>query len=222
MKAIGYIRVSTDKQAKFGVSMEDQQEKIELYCKLNDFELVGIYKDEGISGRKTFRPEFQKAFEYVMKEKAVFIVYKLDRFGRSAIETIQLGEKLGKSGANLVSVSEHIDTTTTAGKLFFRMLAVLNEYYVDNLIDLVNGALQYRKRQNKKLGGLVPYGYNADKEGVLSINKKEQEVISKIISMENKGSGLREIARKLNDSGYRTKTGKYWHPQTVSNVLKSA
>ena len=62
MKAIGYIRVSTDRQAHEGVSLEMQTVKIKQYCELNDLELVEILSDEGISAKNIKgRPGFQKA-----------------------------------------------------------------------------------------------------------------------------------------------------------------
>lgn len=220
MKAIGYIRVSTDGQVEHGLSLEGQEDKIRAYCLLNDFELLDIYCDAGISGRDEVRPEFEKAFSETIKNKYAFIVWNLSRFGRSAAETIRLGEQLGKSGADIVSLSEHIDTTTAAGKMIFRMLAVLNEYYLDNLADNVNMALQYRKKQGLKLGGFIPYGYDADKKGFLSENKIEQEVIERIRDYHSSGKTLREIAYLLDEEGIKTKRGRNWHPQTINNILK--
>jgi site-specific DNA recombinase len=51
-QAIGYIRVSSAQQAQEGVSLEAQQAKIEQWCLANGYELVNVFKDEGISGKR--------------------------------------------------------------------------------------------------------------------------------------------------------------------------
>ena len=56
-KAIGYIRVSTQDQAQEGVSLESQRAKIAAWCAVNDYELVAVFKDAGISGATMDRRE---------------------------------------------------------------------------------------------------------------------------------------------------------------------
>ena len=55
MKAVGYIRVSTQGQAEEGVSLDAQKAKIEAWCMANDYELTAIYEDAGISGTRADR-----------------------------------------------------------------------------------------------------------------------------------------------------------------------
>jgi len=62
MKAIGYTRVSTDEQAKEGISLENQRTKIELYCQLHDIELQGIIEDAGKSGKDLSREGIQELY----------------------------------------------------------------------------------------------------------------------------------------------------------------
>ena len=50
-KAVGYVRVSTEEQAREGVSLENQEAKIKAYCELNDFVLIEIVADEGLSAK---------------------------------------------------------------------------------------------------------------------------------------------------------------------------
>ncbi|MBF0473140.1 MAG: recombinase family protein, partial [Nitrospirae bacterium] len=60
MKAIGYIRVSTNEQVTDGISLDNQKAKIEGYCQLNDLELVEIISDAGLSGKNLKREGIQK------------------------------------------------------------------------------------------------------------------------------------------------------------------
>ena len=108
-KAIGYIRVSTQQQAEEGVSLEAQRAKIEAWCVINDYELTNVYCDSGISGTKSDRPELLAALEHTTKDTAL-ICYSLSRLTRSTKDMLQLSEELNRKGANLVSLTEKIDT----------------------------------------------------------------------------------------------------------------
>ena len=219
INAIGYIRVSTFLQAAEGISLDAQKEKIKQWADLNDAILIKIYTDNGISGTKDNRPGFQAAFEAAIKYEAAFVVYSLSRFCRTTKDTIRYSDQLRKAGANLVSISEQIDTTTAAGKMVFRLMAVLNEFEVDQISERTKAALNYRKSQGKKLGGDVPYGYRADSGGVLSKNPEEQKIIKEIMNKLGSGDNYSQIARYLNGKEYPTKKGSKWYPQTVKNVI---
>ena len=83
MKAVGYIRVSTEDQAKEGISLEHQEAKVKAYASINDLELVKIVRDEGASGKDLQREGMVKLLEMVESEALeAVIVYKLDRLSR--------------------------------------------------------------------------------------------------------------------------------------------
>lgn len=125
---------------------------------------------------------------------------------------------MDRTNADLVSLSEKIDTTTAAGKMVFRMLAVLNEFERDQISDRTKAALSYKKANCEKTGGFIPYGFNV-KNGRLTENATEREIIDLILELKGKGRGYSAIARELNALGYKTKTGRAWYPQTVKNVI---
>ena len=95
-------------------------------------ELVAVHVDAGLSGAKAHnRPALQAALTDACKHKAALVVYSLSRLARSTKDAIAISERLHKAGADLVSLSEKIDTTSAAGKMVFRMLAVLAEFERD-------------------------------------------------------------------------------------------
>jgi site-specific DNA recombinase len=222
MKAVGYIRVSTAGQAEDGVSLDAQRAKIQAWAEVNDAELVEVFCDEGISGTKGSRPGLNQGLEYATEHGAALVVYSLSRLSRSTKDTLAIAERLDKAGADLVSMSERIDTTTAAGKMVFRMLAVLNEFERDQISERTKAALSFKKANGCKTGGYAPYGEDADNTGKLKPNDIEQAVIDRILELRTRGWNFSQIARELNRLGYRTKTGKAWYPQTVKNVLKKA
>ena len=128
-KAIGYIRVSTTEQASEGVSLEAQRAKIAAWAVANDYELVAIHEDAGITGTSMEkRAGLQAAIAATGKGMAL-VAYSFSRLARSTADMLEIASGLEKKGADLVSLTEKIDTTTTAaGRMVFRMLAVLSEF----------------------------------------------------------------------------------------------
>ena len=120
-KAIAYIRVSTPGQAVDGVSLDAQRSRIQAWCTLNEFELSDVFVDAGLSGsRADNRPELQAALAAVAACKGALVVYSLSRLARSTKDTIAISEAISKAGADLVSLTERIDTQAQPEKWCFR------------------------------------------------------------------------------------------------------
>jgi len=217
MKAIGYIRVSTQGQAEEGVSLEAQQAKIEAWCLANDYELTAIYQDAGISGTKSDREGLLQALEATDKGNAL-VVYSLSRLTRSTKDMLHLSEKLEECGIDLVSLTEKIDNTTAAGKMVFRMLAVLNEFERDQIAERTKAALSHKKAKGEKYAP-VPFGYR-EVEGRLVEVKREVNIVAEILEQREQGSTLAAIADNLNTRGIEGKRGGKWYASTVSYLIK--
>lgn len=218
-QAIGYIRVSTEKQASEGVSLEAQEAKIEHWCKANGYELVKVYVDAGISGKRMdTRKELLAALASLKKGMAL-VSYSLSRLARSTKDLIEISELVAKKKGDLVSLSESIDTTTAAGKMMFQMLAVLSEFERNLTAERTSGALQHKKATGQKYTNQTPYGFEAI-EGRLVQVQQEAEVVAEIQAARAGGSTLQAIADNLNGRGIPTKTGKLWAPATIHLLLK--
>ena len=220
MKAIGYIRVSTSGQVEDGVSLDAQEAKVHAWADLNGADEVVIFRDEGISGsRADNRPGLQDALTMVGKGDAL-VVYSLSRLSRSTKDALILSEILLKKEADLVSLSEKIDTTTAAGKMVFRMLAVLSEFERDQVSDRTRFALAHKRANNEKTGGDIPFGYYLD--GVhLVEDENEQKAIALIRDLRVKGYTLQAICWELQREGHKTRRGNLkWQPKTVSRIIE--
>ena len=220
-KVIGYTRVSTFRQADEGISIEAQKSKIKKWCDLNNAYLLEVFSDNGLSGTSSNRPGFQAALNATIENKAIFVCYSMSRFYRGTLETLRLTERLENQGCDLVFINEQIDTTSPGGKMVFRIMAAMNEFEVDQIRERTKMALDFRKSQGKKLGGDVQYGFNADPEGYLTVNPKEQKVIKIIDKQLGSGKNYSQIAAYLNKNKHKTKRGSMWYPQTVKNVVKA-
>jgi DNA invertase Pin-like site-specific DNA recombinase len=158
-KAVGYARVSTVDQAEDGVSLDAQEQRIRAWCALNDYELVDVKVDRGLSGgRADNRPALQEALLAVGRGDAL-VVYSLSRLARSTKDTIAIAETLDRRGADLVSLSEKIETTTAAGKMLFRLLAVLAEFERDVVAERTSMAIRHMQSIGKFIGGDLPFGF---------------------------------------------------------------
>ena len=222
MKAIGYIRVSTQGQVEDGVSLEAQRARIEAWCLANDYELVNVYTDSGISGKAMDnRDGLQQALD-VLGQGFALVTYSMSRVSRSTRDMLTFADKLEKCGADLVSLTEKIETTTAAGKMVFRMLAVLNEFERDQVSERTKAALAHKKAKGERIG-TVPYGYKMHGNGVSLIeNNAEQSILRDIQLLRRDGYKLREITEELNNRGLLTRRGSEWRVQYVHNLLKAA
>lgn len=218
-QAIGYVRVSTDKQASEGVSLDAQKARISAWCEANGYELVNVFMDEGISGKKMEnRPELLKALAS-MKKGMALVSYSLSRLARSTKNLIEISELVGKKSGDLVSLTEKIDTTTAAGKMMFQMLAVLSEFERNLTAERTSTALQHKKATGEKYTNRTPYGFEAI-EGRLVQVKAEADVVAEIQAQRTAGQTLQSIADGLNSRGIPTKQGKQWAPATIHLLMK--
>lgn len=218
-QAIIYLRVSTTAQATDGVSLEAQEAKARAWCELNDYQVSGVFTDAGISGKSTDNREgLQNALDSVSKGDAL-IVYSLSRLARSTKDTIEISEQLQAKGVDLVSLSEKIDTTTAAGKMVFRMLAVLSEFERDQTVERVTAALDHKKSKGERVGS-IPHGFNVALDGVKLIkDKAEQAMIALVKELRLQGLSLRKIASALLEKGFKNRVGNAFNAQSIKNIL---
>ena len=112
-RAVGYCRVSTDRQANEGVSLDAQREAVQAWATANGYKLGKLHVDAGISGKRAEnRPALQAAIADACNPPAALVFYSLSRLARSVKDTINIAERLNRAGADLVSLTENIDTTT--------------------------------------------------------------------------------------------------------------
>ncbi len=185
---------------------------------MNGYELASIFEDAGISGTKADRPGLAAALADVGKGDAL-IVYSLSRVARNTKHTLEIAEQLEGAGADLVSLSERIDTTSAAGKMMFRMLAVLAEFERDQISERTKGALSYKKSQGERTGG-IPFGYGMAVDGVHLIeDPTEQDVIRQARELHESGLSLRKIAAELNARGFNARNGREFQATQIQRMV---
>lgn len=217
-KAIGYIRVSTQGQTDDGISLEVQQAKIEAWCTANDYTLESVFVDAGISGKAMAnRNGLQDALDAVTKGTCL-VAYSLSRLSRSTQDMLGIAASIEAKGADLASLTEKIDTTSAAGKMVFRMLAVLSEFERDLVSERTKAALAHKKSIGEKYAP-VPFGFQ-EIEGRLVAVKAETNLVAEIMKRRESGHTLRAIANDLNQRGISGKNGGQWHASTVRYLIQ--
>jgi DNA invertase Pin-like site-specific DNA recombinase len=196
-----------------------QRTRAEAWAVANSYEVTAIFSDEGISGKKTSnRPGLARALDAVCQSRGALVVYSLSRLARSTRDALNISDRLTKAGADLVSLSEKIDTTSAAGKMVFRMLAVLAEFERDLISERTKSALALKKSRGQRVGQ-VPFGYDIDDDGVTLVpNKIEQTTLAEMRKMRSNGMTWRRIADELNARRRKSKSGSRWTLFTARKI----
>lgn len=226
MKVVGYIRVSTEEQATHGQSLDAQRAKLEAYAKLYDLELVAVVDDPGQSGKSLNRPGLQAALAMLRRGDAGgLLIGKLDRLTRSVADWQSLIDEFfgERSGKQLFSVSDSIDTRTAAGRLVLNVLLSVAQWERESTGERTRDSLQHRIRNGQRCGK-VRFGYDlADDGATLIPNPAEQSTIGQVTELRQAGRSLREIADELTRRGVATKEGRpAWTHTAVNRILQRA
>ena len=223
MKAIGYVRVSTDKQADFGVSLEVQMEKVRAMAVVQGAELVDVIVDAGESAKSLNRPGMARLLSLVDAGAVdAVIIAKLDRLTRSVKDLAELLERFTRRGVSLVSVAESLDTGTAAGRLVLNIMTAVSQWEREAIGERTRDAMHH-KRANGERVGTLPFGYHAAADSLhLEADPAEQGILSRIRELKAAGHTTRQIAAELNREGSTTRRGTAWRFQYVAEVLKAA
>jgi len=158
-----YIRVSTEEQAKQGISLAAQEEALKNYASALGYAILKIYKDEGKSAKDIKgRPEMVQLLEDAQTHKfqAIFI-YKLDRFSRSLRDLIDIIEKLKEWGIDFISLQDKIETTSASGKLMFHIISAFAEFERNVTSERTKFSMDKQARDGRIISR-APFGYKIE------------------------------------------------------------
>jgi site-specific DNA recombinase len=225
--AVGYARVSTTGQAEDGQSIDAQTVAIQTEAQRLGLDLVDVFTDEGVSGRRGDRMGLHAALSIAINNGAVLICYSLSRLSRSNVQTLQVVEALDAAGAHLVLIQEGINTTGTCGRMMLGVLAAVYQHQVEASAETTSAVLRHVRASGRKTGGSVPYGFTADADGTLHVHAGERRVIDRMVELRRQRVSYRRIAAKLDAEGLAprgvTSSGKpssgRWQLRQVVRIL---
>lgn len=222
MKAVGYIRVSTEEQFLEGYSVAAQKNLIQKYCNANNYDLIDLYVEEGVTAKTLNRPRVQELLTDAEQEKFdVVIVYRLDRLTRRLSNLTSLVELFLKHDIELKSLTENLDISSLSGRAMLQILGVFAEFELGSISERVAIAREQRARQGyyDSPGGV--FGYDYDKENqTYSINEKEALIVREIFELHQSGKGVDYICRELNSKGVKTRNGKQIYRTFINRMIK--
>ena len=221
MQTVGYIRVSTDEQAKSGLSLDDQRKKIEAQACVSGLDLGEIISDEGLSGKDTKRPGLQRVLSMVhTRQVECVVIAKLDRISRSIPDVVMLVDTFNQAEVGLISCSESLDTTSANGRLVVHLFGAMAQWEREVIAERTTDALAVLKAQGKRAGN-IPYGFSAASDGTLFENDDEQDTITFIRLGRQAEHGWQRISNDLNTAGRRTRTGNPFSRDRVYRLART-
>jgi site-specific DNA recombinase len=219
MKALGYIRCSTDKQATEGVSLQNQRQRIEEYARFKCIELMEIIEDSGISGGTNQRDGFMALLDRITTgDVECVILYSLERVSRDLLTGLAFEKYLNEYGVQLHTADgAMVDCSTMDGYSAFVLKMLFAEIERRQIRERTRKALEY-KRLNGKVSGTVPYGLERQGDDVVP-QEAEQKVIAQVRKMYSGGMKVSAIQRELTQKKITTRTGKPWQAVQIQRLL---
>ena len=206
-----YIRLSREDGDKpESDSVTNQKRILESFvCSQPDIELSDCYVDDGYSGATFDRPAFLRMMADVYAGKVNCVIVKdSSRFGRNASESGRyIGEIFPKLQVRYIAVNDMIDSGKSRGAavdfLNNTMRGMINEYYVAANSESIRSTLDMERRRGEFIGSFAKYGYKKDPADrhKLVVDEVAAQTVRMIFELYLKGSGIRAIVRRLNESG---------------------
>ncbi len=219
MAAIGYTRVSTDKQSEKGISLDAQAEKIRAMAVVHGAQLIEVVQDGGESAKTLNRPGLQRVMKLVdQRQVQAVIVAKLGRLTRSVKDLCELLELFERRGVALISVAESLDTGSASGRLVINIMAAVSQWEREAIGERTRDALQHKRSQGERVGNIA-FGYRLSVDGKhVEPDAGEQAVLAEIRRLRNAGTSLRRIAAALNGQALTTRRGTAWRLEHVARI----
>ena len=196
-----YVRVSTDRQAEEGYSVEVQKERLIAYTKTMDGQVKSeLYVDDGFSGATLERPAMQKLINDAKSHVITHVcVYKLDRLSRSQKDTLHLIEDVFlPNDIAFISIQESFNTSTAFGRAVVGILSVFAQLERENIFERTRSGMQKRVEAGFwPGGGGIPFGYDYDQEKGILVPNEDAETVRQVYDLYLKGYALQSIANRL-------------------------
>lgn len=224
LRVAPYCRVSTDKDDQLHSYHSQLKYYTDLVNARDDWMLVEVYADEGITGTMTKKREsFQNMINDCLDGRIDMIITKsISRFARNTLDTLKYVRMLKEKNIAVFFEEENINTLTMDGELLLTILSSVAQQEVENLSENVKKGLKMKMRRGELVGFQGCMGYDYDPETKqISVNKEEAEIVKHIFKRYTEGAGGTIISRELNEMGVKTFKGADWTAHTVIGIIKN-
>ena len=190
-----YIRVSTDRQAKEGESLEAQEDALYSYCKERNYIVVDKYIDGGETGQKIKRTNFQRMMEDVKANKIdLILMTKLDRWFRNIADFYKIIETIQKHNVDWKTIWEDFDTTTASGQFWLNISLSIGQLEAQRTSERINEIFNHKYHVQKTVcTGMAPYGYKIENKKLVVDEEKAKNIVA-LFEHYKKTNNLNETA----------------------------
>ena len=223
LKVAAYCRVSTEteeQKTSFDQQVETYTEMIEANP---EWELAGIYADEGISGTSAEkRPEFMRMIRDCEEGKINLVITKsISRFARNLLDCITYMRKLNSMGVHIIFENNRIDTRERHSEMLLTVLAGFAQEESWSISE--NTIWGIRKRfEDGTARWCKLYGYEKNKNGEYQIVPEQAEVVREVFRLYELGGTISEIRSALKEKGIPSPTGaESWSQASVCNMIRN-
>jgi len=207
--ALLYVRVSTNRQAKSGHSIDSQPALLTEAAEREGFR-VEVITETG-SGRNTARPGLNGALDRLAKGEAqALYALDTDRLARSTMHLLDISQRAVKEKWRLVITTAQVDTSTPSGEAFLTMAAAFAQFESRMISERVKRQHQAR-RDRGEIWGVT----NGNK------SKLPEKTRALIMHLRAQGVSLAKIAAQLASQGVPTVSGGEWHSSTIQRIINS-
>lgn len=225
LRVAAYCRVSTDSDEQAS-SYEVQVEHYTRFIQKNpEWELAGIFADDGISGTNTKkREEFNRMIEECMAGKIDMIITKsISRFARNTLDCLKYIRELKEKNIPVFFEKENINMMDSKGEVLLTIMASLAQQESQSPSQNIKLGLQYRFQNGEiRVNHSLFLGYTKDEKGNLIIEPAEAEVVKRIYREYLEGASLLQIGRGLEADDILTGARKTkWRPEALRKILQN-
>ena len=201
MRAALYCRVSTATQVKDGDSIAAQLDALNKYAVERKYQIIGTFVDDGISGTKYDRDEFQKMLDMVESGKVdIILVTKMDRLHRSLRNFLNMQDILDQHHCNWIAIWEPMyDTTTPQGRMIINTMMNLAQFEAENTGQRIRQVFAFKAQNGEVLSGSVTPGYSIVNKHLVP-NEQAADVVRAFETYDRTGS-LNETLRTMVGTG---------------------
>ena len=219
-RVAAYARVSMEKEAMLHSLAAQVGYYSDLIRKNSEWEYAGVYADEGLTGTKENRPQFQRLLSDCRAGKVDMILVKsISRFARNTVTLLETVRELKALGIDVYFEEQHIHTISGDGELMLTILASFAQEESRSVSENCKWRIRRQFASGQPTGQTI-YGYDV-KNGMYTVKPKEAEVVRSIYDMYLSGMGRLKIVRALNDKGIPSPDGGEWVPSVVTDILRN-
>lgn len=219
IRAVLYLRFSSDNQRE--ESIEGQRRECLAYAKNKGIEVLAEYVDRAFSAKTDQRPDFQRMIRDSFSHKFdAVLVWKLDRFARSKLDSAKYKAILSKNNVRVISATESLGEGKES-LILESFIEAMDEYYIWDLREKVIRGMTENALEGKFNGGRMPLGYKKNHDSTLSVDETEAAEVREIFGMYAESDiSVFALMKELNKRGYKNK-GKTWSDSALRRFLSN-